>query len=172
MTVKQESSQNSQEPAQTESEQSTEMAQAQQQMVTQQMVQQQAQQSQQEQPAQQEQPSQQPSKPAKVTHSDRIAELENKIARMEAIYQLQGQNVVDMEVCADLLMKGYSLEQLKQSKPYLFAQAPAQASPQVQNLGVVKQPMKVIAETQSPKSGTASSEGFVKTLADMLISKF
>ena len=91
---------------------------------------------------------------------------------MEAIYQLQGQNVVDMEVCADLLMKGYSLEQLKQSKPYLFAQAPAQASPQVQNLGVVKQPMKVIAETQSPKSGTASSEGFVKTLADMLISKF
>lgn len=167
MTVKQESSQNSQEPAQTESEQSTEMAQAQQQM-----VQQQAQQSQREQPSQQEQPAQQPSKPAKVTHSDRIAELENKIARMEAIYQLQGQNVVDMEVCADLLMKGYSLEQLKQSKPYLFAQAPAQASPQVQNLGVVKQPMKVIAETQSPKSGTASSEGFVKTLADMLISKF
>lgn len=166
MTVKQESSQNSQETAQTESEQSTETAQAQQ------SVQQQAQQPQQEQSAQQEQPAQQSSKPAKVTHSDRIAELENKIARMEAIYQLQGQNVVDMEVCADLLMKGYSLEQLKQSKPYLFAQAPAQAAPQVQNLGVVKQPMKVIAETQSPKSGTASSEGFVKTLADMLVSKF
>ena len=99
-------------------------------------------------------------------HSDRIAELESKIARMEAIYQLQGQNVVDLEVCTDLLMKGYTLDQLKQSKPYLFGQQ--------NNPGVVRQPPKVVAETQIPKSQntSTSSESFVKTLANMLVSKF
>lgn len=106
--------------------------------------------------------------PAKKTHNDRIAELESKIAKMEALYQLQGQNVVDMEVCTDLLLKGYTLEQLKQSKPYLFGQNP------VANQGIIKQPPKVVTETQTPKpiSSSVSSEGFVKTLANMLISKF
>ena len=105
----------------------------------------------------------------KRSHNDRIAELESKIARMEAIYQLQGQNVVDMEVCTDLLLKGYTIDQLKQSKPYLFNQS----SVAVQ--GVVRQPPKVVAETQTPKapaSNTVSSDGFVKSLADMLTSKF
>lgn len=110
-------------------------------------------------------------KVAKRTQGDRIAELENKLARMEAIYSLNGQNVVDVEVCADLLMKGYTIEQLKQSKPYLFnqPQAQVQSAP-----GVVKQPPRVIAETQAPKlvSGSVSSEGFVKQLASMLTSKF
>lgn len=105
-------------------------------------------------------------KVAKRTQGDRIAELENKLARMEAIYSLNGQNVVDVEVCADLLMKGYTIDQLKQSKPYLFNQP--------QSSGVVKQPPRVIAETQAPKSvsGSVSSEGFVKQLANMLTSKF
>lgn len=109
-------------------------------------------------------------KVAKRTQGDRIAELENKLARMEAIYSLNGQNVVDVEVCADLLMKGYTIDQLKQSKPYLFNQPQAQ----VQSAGVVKQPPRVIAETQAPKSvsGSVSSEGFVKQLASMLTSKF
>lgn len=104
----------------------------------------------------------------KKTHNDRIAELESKIAKMEALYQLQGQNVVDMEVCTDLLLKGYTLEQLKQSKPYLFGQNA------VASQGVVKQPPKVVTETQTPKTipSSVSSEGFVKTLANMLISKF
>lgn len=102
----------------------------------------------------------------KRTQGDRIAELENKLARMEAIYSLNGQNVVDVEVCADLLMKGYTIDQLKQSKPYLFNQP--------QSSGVVKQPPRVIAETQAPKSisGSVSSDGFVKQLANMLTSKF
>lgn len=102
----------------------------------------------------------------KRTQGDRIAELENKLARMEAIYSLNGQNVVDVEVCADLLMKGYTIDQLKQSKPYLFNQT--------QSSGVVKQPPRVIAETQTPKSvsGSVSSDGFVKQLANMLTSKF
>lgn len=104
----------------------------------------------------------------KRTHNDRIAELESKIAKMEALYQLQGQNVVDMEVCTDLLLKGYTLDQLKQSKPYLFGQ-PVQT-----NTGVVKQPPKVVTETQTPRMPTApvSSDGFVKALANMLTSKF
>lgn len=108
------------------------------------------------------------------TQGDRIAELENKLARMEAIYQLQGQNVVDTEVCADLLLKGYTIEQLKQSKPYLF-QSNTQSSTQTVPLGLVRQPQKVVAETQTPKqpvSSTISSESFVKTLANMLTSKF
>ena len=114
---------------------------------------------------------------SKRTHNDRIADLESKIARMEAIYQLQGQNVVDMEVCADLLLKGYTIEQLKQSKPYLFGSS-AQAAPATPatspGLGVVRQPQKVVAAAQPPKSSvpSVSSEGFVKSLADMLISKF
>lgn len=106
---------------------------------------------------------------SRKNNSDRIAELESKIAKMEAIYQLQGQNVVDMEVCTDLLLKGYTIEQLKQSKPYLFGQSG------VASQGVVRQPPKVVAETQTPKSQApsgVSSEGFVKTLANMLISKF
>ena len=105
------------------------------------------------------------------SHTDRIAELESKIAKMEALYQLQGQNVVDMEVCTDLLLKGYTLDQLKQSKPYLFAQSQTQPS-----TGTVRQPPKVFAETQTPKSaqnsGSVSSDGFIKTLANMLVSKF
>lgn len=117
---------------------------------------------------------------SKRTHNDRIADLESKIARMEAIYQLQGQNVVDMEVCADLLLKGYTIEQLKQSKPYLFGSStpstPSIPSTQATSpgLGVVRQPQKVVAATQPPKSPvpSVSSEGFVKSLADMLISKF
>lgn len=128
--------------------------------------------------SEQEQPASQVTEPKQETkveaspkrsHNDRIAELESKIARMEAIYQLQGQNVVDMEVCTDLLLKGYTIDQLKQSKPYLFNQS----SVAVQ--GVVRQPPKVVAETQTPKapaSNTVSSDGFVKSLANMLISKF
>lgn len=110
----------------------------------------------------------------KRTQGDRIAELENKLARMEAIYQLQGQNVVDMEVCADLLLKGYTIEQLKQSKPYLF-QNTTQSATQAAPLGLVRQPQKVVAETQTPKqpvSSSVSSESFIKTLANMLTSKF
>ena len=107
------------------------------------------------------------------SHTDRIAELESKIAKMEALYQLQGQNVVDMEVCTDLLLKGYTLNQLKQSKPYLFAQVQPQTQP---STGTVRQPPKVFAETQTPKSaqnsGSVSSDGFIKTLANMLVSKF
>lgn len=107
------------------------------------------------------------------SHTDRIAELESKIAKMEALYQLQGQNVVDMEVCTDLLLKGYTLDQLKQSKPYLFAQAQPQTQP---STGTVRQPPKVFAETQTPKSAqnlsSVSSDGFIKTLANMLVSKF
>ena len=107
------------------------------------------------------------------SHTDRIAELESKIAKMEALYQLQGQNVVDMEVCTDLLLKGYTLDQLKQSKPYLFGQSQPQAQP---STGTVRQPPKVFAETQTPKSaqnmGSVSSDGFIKTLANMLVSKF
>ena len=111
------------------------------------------------------------------SHTDRIAELESKIAKMEALYQLQGQNVVDMEVCTDLLLKGYTLDQLKQSKPYLFGQSQAQAQAQAQpSTGTVRQPPKVFAETQTPKSaqnlGSVSSDGFIKTLANMLVSKF
>ena len=109
------------------------------------------------------------------SHTDRIAELESKIAKMEALYQLQGQNVVDMEVCTDLLLKGYTLDQLKQSKPYLFGQSQAQAQAQP-STGTVRQPPKVFAETQTPKSaqnlGSVSSDGFIKTLANMLVSKF
>lgn len=106
-------------------------------------------------------------KAVKRTQGDRIAELENKLARMEAIYSLNGQNVVDVEVCADLIMKGYTIEQLKQSKPYLFNQ------PQTQSSGVIKQPPRVIAETQAPKpQASISSESFVKQLANMLTSKF
>ena len=113
------------------------------------------------------QPKSQPdSQPQKRNYSDRIAELESKIAKMEAVYQLQGKNVVDMEVCTDLIMKGYTVEQLMQSKPYLFSNA--------SNPGVVKQPPKVISGTQTPKPQlpSVSSEGFVKSLAEMLISKF
>ena len=113
------------------------------------------------------QPKPQPdSQPQKRNYSDRIAELESKIAKMEAVYQLQGKNVIDMEVCTDLIMKGYTVEQLMQSKPYLFSNTP--------NPGVVKQPPKVISGTQTPKPQlpSVSSEGFVKSLAEMLISKF
>lgn len=109
-----------------------------------------------------------PVEPTRKSHSDRITELESKIAKMEAIYQLQGQNVVDMEVCTDLLLKGYTIEQLKQSKPYLFGQQSASAQ------GVIRQPPKVVSETQTPKTqiSNVSSDGFVKTLANMLMSKF
>ena len=105
---------------------------------------------------------------SRKNHNDRIAELESKIARMEAIYQLQGQNVVDMEVCTDLLLKGYTIDQLKQSTPYLFQNS-------VVSQGVIRQPPKVVSETQAPKataSNSVSSDGFVKTLANMLMSKF
>ena len=109
-----------------------------------------------------------PVEPTRKNHSDRITELESKIAKMEAIYQLQGQNVVDMEVCTDLLLKGYTIEQLKQNKPYLFGQQSASAQ------GVIRQPPKVVSETQTPKAqiSNVSSDGFVKTLANMLMSKF
>ena len=126
----------------------------------------------------QEQPQLQTSSDQEVSqkrksHTDRIAELESKIAKMEALYQLQGQNVVDMEVCTDLLLKGYTLDQLKQSKPYLFAQAQPQTQP---STGTVRQPPKVFAETQTPKSAqnssSVSSDSFIKTLANMLVSKF
>ena len=113
------------------------------------------------------QPKSQPdSQPQKRNYNDRIAELESKIAKMEAVYQLQGKNVIDMEVCTDLIMKGYTVEQLMQSKPYLFSNT--------SNPGVVKQPPKVISGTQTPKPQlpSVSSEGFVKSLAEMLISKF
>lgn len=124
----------------------------------------------------QQQEVQQPAQP-KRTHNDRITELESKLARMEALYQLNGLNVVDTEVCADLLMKGYTIDQLRKSKPYLFGQTPAQAmetSPAPTTLGVVKQPPRVVAETQSPKAASigASPDGFVKQLAEMLKSKF
>lgn len=113
----------------------------------------------------------------KRTHNDRITELESKLARMEALYQLNGLNVVDTEVCADLLMKGYTIDQLRKSKPYLFGQAqapePAPVAGQT-TLGVVKQPPRVVAETQSPKATSVgvSPDGFVKQLAEMLKSKF
>lgn len=131
-------------------------------------------------PVQQEaqpQEAQQPAQP-KRTHNDRITELESKLARMEALYQLNGLNVVDTEVCADLLMKGYTIDQLRKSKPYLFGQAPAQATEPAPvagqtTLGVVKQPPRVVAETQSPKASVGvSPDGFVKQLAEMLKSKF
>lgn len=140
-------------------------------------VQAQEQQAQVQQEAQQQEV-QQPTAQPKRTHNDRITELESKLARMEALYQLNGLNVVDTEVCADLLMKGYTIDQLRKSKPYLFGQAPAQATePAAQapsTLGVVKQPPRVVAETQSPKAASigASPDGFVKQLAEMLKSKF
>lgn len=134
----------------------------------------------QEQQVQQETQQQMSAQP-KRTHNDRITELESKLARMEALYQLNGLNVVDTEVCADLLMKGYTIDQLRKSKPYLFGQAPAQATetsqgqaPGQTTLGVVKQPPRVVAETQSPKAASigASPDCFVKQLAEMLKSKF
>lgn len=145
-------------------------------------------------PAQEQQPSaqvqeqqvqqetqQQISAQPKRTHNDRITELESKLARMEALYQLNGLNVVDTEVCADLLMKGYTIDQLRKSKPYLFGQPQASAQAMETSLGqapttlgVVKQPPRVVAETQSPKAASigASPDGFVKQLAEMLKSKF
>ena len=123
----------------------------------------------------QEQPQVQTVQP-KRTHNDRINELEQKLARMEALYQLSGHNVVDAEVCADLLMKGYTMEQLMKSKPYLFKQQGGQetAAAPVQQLGLIRQPPKVVSETQTPKpvQQNVSSEGFVKQLAEMLKSKF
>lgn len=111
-----------------------------------------------------------PAAQPKKTNGDRIAELETKLARFEALFSLKNENVVDMEVCTDLLMKGYTVEQLKQSKPYLFNQ---QTQTQPQNLGLVKQAPKVVTGTQAPKVSTStSSEGFVKQLASMLINKF
>mgnify|MGYP000443658984 CR=1 FL=1 len=111
-----------------------------------------------------------PAAQPKKTNGDRIAELETKLARFEALLSLKNENVVDMEVCTDLLMKGYTVEQLKQSKPYLFNQ---QTQTQPQNLGLVKQAPKVVAGTQAPKVPTSiSSEGFVEQLASMLTSKF
>ena len=135
-------------------------------------------QSQEQQVSVQQETQQQPmSAQPKRTHNDRITELESKLARMEALYQLNGLNVVDTEVCADLLMKGYTIDQLRKSKPYLFgqAQAPAQETAQSPTtLGVVKQPPRVVAETQSPKATSVgvSPDGFVKQLAEMLKSKF
>lgn len=100
---------------------------------------------------------------------DRIAELTSRLARMEACYALRGANVVDEEVCVDLMMKGYTLEQLKQSKPYLFKQE--QSVPTQQT--VVKKAPTVVAATQAPKTQEQNeSSNFVKQLASMLISKF
>lgn len=105
----------------------------------------------------------------KKSNGDRIAELESKIAKMEAVYQLQGQNVVDLEVCTDLLLKGYTLDQLKRSKPYLF-------NNNQQNQSSIKPQQKIVSETQMPKSQPQAqnqqSDGFIKSLASMLVSKF
>ena len=116
------------------------------------------------------------------SRADRLAELESKIERLEAASKLNRDEVVDFEVAVDLLVKGYSVEELRKSKPYLFKRSgDSQHEGQgelpsgiITQSGTVKQPQRVISPVQPPaqKVKQDSGEGFVNTLAKMLASKF
>jgi len=117
-----------------------------------------------EQESQDSQPEQDSPKPAKQSRKDRIAELEDKIARIEAAQSIANLNVVDAEVVTDLLLKGYTVAQLQKSKPYLFrgSQAPA-----------IKQPQKIVTPAVPPKTEQKEkSVSFVDLLANRFKSQF
>lgn len=110
------------------------------------------------------QPEQDQPKQAKQSRKDRIAELEDKIARIEAAQSIANLNVVDAEVVTDLLLKGYTVAQLQKSKPYLFrgSQAPA-----------IKQPQKIVTPAVPPKTEQKEkSVSFVDLLANRFKSQF
>jgi hypothetical protein len=110
------------------------------------------------------QPEQDQPKQSKQSRKDRIAELEDKIARIEAAQSIANLNVVDAEVVTDLLLKGYTVAQLQKSKPYLFrgSQAPA-----------IKQPQKIVTPAVPPKTEQKEkSVSFVDLLANRFKSQF
>lgn len=105
---------------------------------------------------------------SKVKNSDRIAELENKIAKIEAAQSLVGLDVVDSEVVTDLLLKGYSIQQLQKSKPYLFKSKPQEAVKEV------KQPQKIVSTTVPPKPAESKTDksSFVEALVKRFTNPF
>lgn len=126
-------------------------------------IQQDSEQQEQESPENQEVQQDSP-KPTKQSRKDRIAELEDKIARIEAAQSIANLNVVDAEVVTDLLLKGYTVSQLQKSKPYLFrgSQAPA-----------IKQPQKIVTPAVPPKTEQKEkSVSFVDLLANRFKSQF
>ena len=97
------------------------------------------------------------------TPEARVKALEARIERMEAASKLDGIDVVDLEVCTDLLIKGYTVEELKSSKPYLFKQPKSD---------VVRQPKRLITDAKPPSAQVSDSGAFVEKLSAMLTSKF
>lgn len=120
-----------------------------------------------------------PRNPVSVPSSPRseIQELKSQIEELRATVEVsRHSDIVDSEVVTMLVKQGYSVDSLRQSKPYLFKsqgqaiQGQAIQSPQFQ--APLEQPKRIIAPTKSPtssdKSDSTRMTNFVNTLASMI----
>lgn len=118
-----------------------------------------------------------PRNPVSVPSSPRseIQELKSQIEELRATVEVsRHSDIVDSEVVTMLVKQGYSVDSLRQSKPYLFkSQGQAIQSPQSpQFQAPLEQPKRIIAPTKSPtssdKSDSTRMTNFVNTLASMI----
>lgn len=123
-----------------------------------------------------------PRNPVSVPSSPRseIQELKSQIEELRATVEVsRHSDIVDSEVVTMLVKQGYSVDSLRQSKPYLFKsqgqaiQGQAIQSPQSpQYQAPLEQPKRIIAPTKSPtssdKSDSTRMTNFVNTLASMI----
>ena len=79
-----------------------------------------------------------------------IDELQSKFERLEMMMKLsKHDDIVDVDIVSDLIQKGWDLNKLRESKPYLFTQTKAQSSDEQIKGNTVK---RIIAEAKPPKS--------------------
>lgn len=79
-----------------------------------------------------------------------IEDLQSKFERLEMMMKLSKHNdIVDIDIVSDLIQKGWDLNKLRESKPYLFTQIKTQVVDDQSKGNTVK---RIIAETKSPKS--------------------
>lgn len=88
-------------------------------------------------------------RPLSEDKNQNFDELKSKFERLEMIIKLdKHKDIKDVEIVADLISKGWDLNTLRESKPYLF-ESVKDSPEEVIRGNTVK---RVIAESKSPKS--------------------
>lgn len=107
-------------------------------------------------------------KPAQGT-DEQMKAFESKLLRLEKLMSISGQSdILDVDIVTDLLVKGWSIQDLRTKKPYLFKAADKSDGQQGQSEGGQKV-KQIIAPMQKPKvEDVVNQDQFVKDLVESL----
>lgn len=107
-------------------------------------------------------------KPAQST-DEQLKEFESKLLRLEKLMSIGDQSdILDVEIVTDLLVKGWTIQDLRVKKPYLFKAVDKDGGKSEQSEGGQKV-KQIIAPMQKPKvDDVVDQDQFVKDLVESL----